>query len=287
MSILDNVKQQMQSPLQKPTNLGGQTESIRSLLRAKSGKSSVPDSGPKQSSIQEKMAEQQTAQAGQQLQQQGQLAAAQLGEQEADIQQRMDIQQSLYLDAMKSQQADFDNRSRSILNDFKMGQKRLSNSRDLAQIEQLGVDARLSNDKYIHQLETEGARARLEDEKNFQMEFAKQQLADQMDMFRNQQEFEAWANMDERQYQTEIQQMDINKAIEIAEKQIEASNKRRMAKGAGQLAQGAWDYYGGNEKLMGIFKSSGGEPITAEALNATQDASQAGPSYTNPNLGMA
>jgi hypothetical protein len=138
MTLLNKVKDQLQSPVSQPTNIGGQTESVRGLLQAKSGKDTPTSSGPRQSSIQEKMAEQQTRQAGQQAQQTGQIQAAQLEEREADIQQREVIQEQQFQENLKNIQASFDQRSNSILRQFESGQKRLDNSRDLADLEQVG-----------------------------------------------------------------------------------------------------------------------------------------------------
>ena len=46
MALLDKLKQQMQAPAQQPANIGGQTDTVRGLLQAKTGKAAAPSAAP-------------------------------------------------------------------------------------------------------------------------------------------------------------------------------------------------------------------------------------------------
>lgn len=260
MSILDNVKQQMQSPLQQPTSVGGQTESIRSLLRAKSGKASVPDSGPKQSSIQEKMAEQQTKLAGQQLQQQGQIAAAQLGEQEADIQQRTEQQEATFLDRLTTMQDDLDRRSSQLLDQFSRGQKSLQSDRDLMDLEQAGFISRLQNKQYIDRLQREGQQLRLDNSLDFAAEFAKQKMGEYTNLFRDELDFKRMMDMDDREWAREVSEMDINDALDVADAAARQTSSEQMFSGVSSLISTATDLGDDYANKRGIWKKDKGAP---------------------------
>jgi hypothetical protein len=242
MTLLNKLKEQLQAPTSQPTNLGGQTDTVRGLLQAKSGKEVQSSGAPRQSSIKEKMAEQQTRQAGQQLQQAGQIQAAQLEEREADIGQREVIQEQQFQENLKNIQANFDQRSNSILQQFESGQKRLDNSRDLEELEQVGFEARLQNKQYIDQLTSEGDKKRLDNSLVFKQEMARNVLKDNQDLLTNDLAFKAITEADDRQFQREIADMDINYAMDIANNAAKSASQRQTIEGVGGLVSAGIEY---------------------------------------------
>jgi len=256
MSILDKVKQQMQAPAQQPANLGGQTQTVRGLLQAKTGKQVAPTSGPQQSSIKERMAQKATQDASKQVQQTGQIQAAQIGEREADIEQRQDQQQVEFEENLANATAQFDRQSDSIMNQFFNGQKSLQNSKDIADLEQLGFIARLDNKQYIDALQLEGQKKRLSEGQNFKLEMAKTVFADSQDFLKDDLQYRAMMDMDDRAWNENLANMDINKALEFAEAENKQANAEMMAKGTGDAFSSFLSYWEKNPDLFNDEKGN-------------------------------
>ena len=277
MALLDKIKEQMQSPVQQPANLGGQTDTVRGLLQAKTGKAAVPSSAPRQSSIKEKMAEQQTQLAGQDLQQQGQIQAAQIGEREADIEQRTLQQEQQFQDNLKNLQSDFNRRSNSMLQQFESGQKRLDNQKDMQDLELLGFEARMQNNQYIDQLKQEGDKLRLDQGSAFKEQLARSVFSDNVQLLQDQLAFKTIVDADDRQFQKEMSDMDIDYAMEMADNAMKSTSARQVTQGVGGLVTA------GTQAAVssGAFnKSKEGAPIQGTpntTANAQQGASLSGP----------
>lgn len=266
MSLLDKIKQQMQAPVQQPANLGDQTGTVRKLLQAKTGKAMQPATGPRQSSIKEKLAEQQTQLASKDLQQKGQIQAAQIGEREADIEQRALQQEQNYQQNMRKIQDDFKRNSNSILNQFESGMKRLDNSRDIADLEQLAFASRLSNDKYIDKLQSEGQRMRLDDATEFKKQLTRSIIKDNQALMRNTVAFNTVMDANDREFQRAMAEMDIDYAIQIGDDEIRQAATQQKFEGLGTLVKGASDYYAFDSKKN---DSSSDLQASGEKINPT------------------
>ena len=245
MALLDNIKNQLQSPQGQPgAGEGGQTQSVRDLLRAKTGKVSTPESGPRQSALQEAVAEQQTKAGQQQLGLRGRLQAEQLGQQQADIAQRTQQEGAQFQEQMKAAQADFDRRSNSMLDQFEAGQKSLKSQQDVADLEQLGFDIRMQNDQYVNQLQDIGKRNRLDNQLEFKKQLAQNVFKDQQDLLTNQLAFDRIVSADDREFTQELANMDINYAMQVADSAAKAASQRQVMQGVGGIVSGGIQSYG-------------------------------------------
>lgn len=236
MSLLDNINQQMQGQT-APTEQAGQAlgagQSLRSLLRAKTGKAGQAGTGAGPSSLQEKTAARQAQLGQQQLAQQGQLMGAQQAEQSADIAQRTQQQAAQQDQARQDILAQADRQTQNILNDFAQGTKRLDNAQDISDLEQVGFVARLQNQQYISQLQDVGKRNRLDSDVGFKTEIAKQAMADNQDLLNDKLAFETIMNASDRDFQKALSNIDINYAMQIANDAAKAANAQQIAKGVG------------------------------------------------------
>jgi hypothetical protein len=184
------------------------------------------------------MAEQQTRLAGEQIEQTGRIQAEQIEQREADIEQRAIQQEQQFQENLKNLQADFGRRSNSILQQFESGQKRLNNQEDIADLEQLGFEARLQNKQYIDQLQREGDKLRLNQGLNFKEQMAKNIFKDNRELLENELAFKTIVDADDRQFQREIADMDIDYAMELADSAAKAASQRQIVTGIGGAVSG-------------------------------------------------
>lgn len=243
-SLLDAINKNLKpsTPAQQAPQLG-ETEQVRRLVRAKSGKAVGPSSGPAQSSLGERVVAGQTRLGQQQLASQAKLIGEQQGQQAADIAQREQQQATQFEQQREQQKADYSRQADSILNQYTQGNKQLSTQKDLANIEQAGAALRLSNQQYIDRLQTEGQRARLDNDVNFKTQMAQNVFSDAEDLLSNQLAFKAIMDADDREFRNQIAQIDAATALDMARSEIEATKAGNIWTGVGNLAQTAISAY--------------------------------------------
>lgn len=248
MALLDIVKKQLQTPGSTPaggTLQGGeQTESVRRILRAKTGKEAAPGTtGPRQSAIQEKIAQRQTDIGLGQLAQKGQIQAAQLEEREADIAQREEQQKESFLNNIQKLRSQYLQETNNLLDNYNRGVKTLDTRKDIKELEQLGFMARMQNDKYIHNLQTEGKRKRLDSGVNFKREMAKSILRNQEQLLSDKLAFERIISADDREFRKELSKINIDYALQIANNAAASQGARQVATGLGGVVTGGIQAY--------------------------------------------
>lgn len=251
MALLDTIKKQLGDSPESVT-FGGETSKVRDLLRAKSGKAGLPTAGPRQSSLQEKVAETQAQQASKQLGVQGQLQAAQLGQQEADITQRTEQQGIQFQEQTKDIQNKFQQQSNDLLSQFERGQKSLNTNKDIQDLEQVGFQIRLQNDQYVKQLQDIGMRNRLDNSLEFKKQLAKTVFKDQQELLVNDIAFNKLIAAEDREFAAELADMNLDYAMQVADNAARASSQQSIATGIGDLATATLK----TDTVKGIFNTT-------------------------------
>lgn len=217
--LLDTIKKQLSTPGAAPQL--GETEQARGLLRAKLGKAGGPETVPAQSNIGEQVAQQQTQLGLRDIASKGQIAGAQLGEQQADIEQRSAQQDSEQKQQMQQLQSGYAKQAQSILDELGAQAAGMDVNRRMAKMEQAGFAARLSNDQYLNKLQQQGKLQRLDDDRNFKYAAAEDIFADQQDLLKDDLRFKAMMDAGDREFNEALSQMSDDFALKMADKALQ------------------------------------------------------------------
>jgi len=240
-TLSETLNSKLSAPVAAPAL--EQTSQAQGLLRAKVGQAAaVGDSGPRRSAIQETAALQNTQSQLQQGQLQGRLQGKQLLQAEEEQTVKTE-QQFLNLSEDKNSMKDqFARQTNELLNQFESGIKQLDNSKDRASLEQVGFMLRLQDDKYVNDLQVQARSLNLSNDLSFKEAITRAAFADDMEIFQNNIQFQKFVNMDNRKFQTEIAQMDINYAMQLASRELEANKTQALFTGIGNIATAGINY---------------------------------------------
>lgn len=259
-SLFDQVKQnlsKMAQPVQPAGQILGQTEAISRISQAASGKA-VPGAGAGAAPARSKQAElavvDQVARGQQELAKANQIQALALGQQEQALKDSEDFKNRVLSDEQLAAREKYLDTQRGILTDYSSGQKQLDLTKDKAKLEQLGFSMRLSNDKYLNELENRARIADLSNAINFEEEMTRTIFADEEELYRNDLDFRAMIAADQRTFQDELAQMDINMALNLAEANNKALSEKQLWDGLGGLMEAGVMAYS-----SGMFK---GQPAS-------------------------
>lgn len=240
-TLAETLNKQLNTPTPAPAL--GQTEQAQGLLRAKVGGGQTPSEGPRRSSIQETAAAQDT----QSQLAQGALSNKLQGKQLLQAEEEQEVkteQQFLNLsEDRENTKAQMARQTAEILNQFESGIKQLDSQKDKAELEQVGFMLRLQDDKYIADLQQNAQRLGLDNDLKFREEITRAAYEDDMDIFKNNLEFQTFINMDNRKFQMQVAQMDINFAMNLAEKELDAVKTKTLFTGLGNLGTAGLSYY--------------------------------------------
>ena len=245
---------------------GAQTQR---LLQAKSGKQ-VAGSGPAASSLAEQQAVTQTGQQLEGVQRRGQLVGLQqkqtgeAQEQAADVKgQQLEQKQQQFRQQLGRKKEELGaERNRAV--------EELDFKKSAAATEQMGILSRLSADKYVNQLQTEGAKRRLDDSNEFKLAMQETIYDDMKELIESDLDFKKMLGADDREFQKELQEMDINAAMAVIRSQIRGRENERMWEAISGLA-GA-----GAEALAGSDLSGTTDAGTVNRQRITPDYSTSG-----------
>ena len=256
-TLLDQIRGSLEKPATpEQTGAGlGQTSQLQTLLRAKTGKAAQPSSGPGISSLQEKSATRQAQLGADQLQQQGQMASSQLGAQQQDITQRQDIQKQQVAEQQKGIQQSYEQNATQLLNQLSRAGRELGTQKNVANLEQAGFNLRLSNEQYVANLKQAGAKARLDDGFSFKEQITREIFEDQTDLLKDSYAFENMIRADDRTFQKELANMDINYALDLAKNAQKAESTQAAIGGVGKTVTAAT----GGAKDLDLFKDKTGD----------------------------
>lgn len=265
-SLFDQVKQnlnKMAQPVQAAGQILGQTEALSRISQAASGKA-VPGGTagavPSRSRQAELSVVDQVTRGQQELAKAGQIQALALGQQEQALKDSEEFKNRVLSDEQLASREKYLETQRGILTDYSSGQRQLDLTKDKAKLEQLGFSMRLSNDKYLNELENRARIAGLSDAISFEEELTRSIFADEEELFRNDLDFRAMISADQRTFQNELAQMDINMALDMAEASNRALSEKQMWDGIGGIVQAGASAYG-----QGMFESG---PSTATYTGA-------------------
>lgn len=264
-SLMDALRPQLEGQAE-PVELG-QTEQAQSLLRTKlSGKSIQPSTQPKAGGMAERQAALATQQAGREQQLKGRLQGQQLEQQEAGQQQQFEEQRANLTDRWEDAQAIAKRQTDAILQDFEQGKKRLGDQEANAAAEQAAFLIRFQNKDYITKLNQEGQQSRLENDIEFKTKAMEQAFADEQGLLRDSLSAKRLADMDQRTWDRELANMDVNYILDQHRQNMKAQKQRGIFQGignvvgAGASAYGSGAFSGGSGGTAGGTGGTGGQP---------------------------
>jgi hypothetical protein len=264
-NLLDTIKKNMQQPTGSPSQLAitpqqgaqasdiNQTSQVSKLLAAGSGKATAPGASPTTSNLAEQIQQNQAQLAQDQVAQQGQQQAFQLGQQQRAQEQKVSQQNRQLTEQGLAQQDEFTRQNEALLNSYQNGTKQMNLQKDKARLEQLGFDLRLGNQQYLDNLQREGARSRLDNQVSFGESLQRAVWDDENELFSDSLEFRTILGADQRSFNDQIAQMDLDFAMQVANAQAQEANQRMMWEGIGGLTSAGVKAYGAYEE--GAFDS--------------------------------
>jgi hypothetical protein len=250
-TLLDTIKNKMKSPQEQVQPELGKTQQAQRLLRAKSGKAAAPQAGPRASALKERMAAQATEAGAEELRQTGEVQAEQLEQREQDIAQREVQQQAKSEQAFKQSKQQFEQKSHNLLNELERAGKDINAREYKSNLEQLGFNMRLQNDQYLNRIKQEGQKARLDNGLEFKAQLAQEVFDNNKDILEDKISFKQLIEADDRTFTRELADMDINYAVELADKEIEGIQTRQVATGLGGAVKGGIEA----AEKAGMFKT--------------------------------
>lgn len=245
-NLLDTIR--ANNPALQQQGQTDQTQSLQTLMRAKSGKAV---SGPEvaSSNLQEQQAVQQTNN-----QMQNQIApAAQIQNEGQREQQTAQTQQTQQKQSEIAQGRRFDDlqtkiKTDQILADLERGKGKIATDQSNAQLEQVGQNLRLQNAQYIDNLQREGNMSRLGDDASFKQELARSVLGNNQALLEKQLGNKSILDTNSREFKEAMAKMDVNTAWDMFGNSLAAEKQRAAYSGAGSLATAGIGAYGAYQK---------------------------------------
>ena len=219
-----------------------QTRKAAGLLAARSGKQ-VAAPAP-MSNLAEQMAGAQTEQAAAEVQQKGQMAAAELGQAQAAVTEAERGERAdLALRQQQSQQR-ASQQKQQILRELGQGRRTLDTEKDRAKLEQLSHTMALSDRKYVDQLQREGQKLRLDNDLAFREALQKSILGSNEELLREGLGNKDILQADDREFREMMSGIDIDFAMKMADNELADAKKAAMISGVTTLATSGLGAYG-------------------------------------------
>ena len=265
----------MAQPAQAPGSVLGQTEAVRAISQAASGKQ-VPGlggAGPARSVQGEMQVVDQVRRGQEELAKQNQIQQLAFAQEAKNIQDEEEFKNKLLSEEELNARDKYLATQERILSEYTTGQRQLDLNKDKAKLEQLGFSMRLSNDKYLNELQRQATMANLSDALAFEEEMYRTVFADEEELLRDDLDFRALIAADRRTFEDEVSQISLDMALDIARAENKQLAQRQMWEGIGGLAQaGAYAYAGG------LFNNTAVPNSDAFATNPVQP--NFSPTYT-------
>lgn len=277
MTALQRIQQSLaqKAQPQQATGILGQTEAVEKISRAASGKALTSGVGPSRSRQTEKQVASQVEQGQRALQEQIQAEAVGQAQQTRAIQEQAKFENKLLSQQQLDMQDKFIVKQQEILSSFVRSGREIDLNKEKAKAEQLGFMMRLNTDYYLTDLNDEANRAMLQDDIEFQEELARTLFNEELDLFRDDLDFRSMINADEREFELDIANINIDFALKMAESSAEQANQQMMWQGFGTAVEGGLSAY------AKYGKSGGGGESEIEATDTgyTGDINTGGPVY--------
>lgn len=247
-TLLDKIQQNLAASGAQSVGTTDQTGRARTLLAAKSGKQVSTGQLAPQSAVGEAAAVDPARQGLTALQPQGQLAAAEVGQQAqqlgaAEEAGRADLalhkQQALQQNTIRKQQ---------LFGEMSREGRKLDLDRDAATLEQMAHTLRLSDKQYMDMLESEGQKRRLDSDLAFKEELQKSILGSNSDLLKQSLGNKSVLAANDREFQQAIASMDINAALQMAANEAHDAQTAAKIGAAGSLANAGVSAYGSQQE---------------------------------------
>lgn len=243
----------MAQPVQAPGAVLGQTEAVRAVSQAASGKQ-VPGlggAGPARSVQGEMQVVDQVKRGQEELAKQSQIQQLAFAQEAKNIQDEEEFKNKLLSEEELNARDKYLATQERILSEYTTGQRQLDLNKDKAKLEQLGFSMRLSNDKYLNELQRQATMANLSDALAFEEEMYRTVFADEEELLRNDLDFRALIAADARTFQDEMMKIDLDTALAMSRAENKALSERQMWEGISDLGQAGVSAY-----ASGMFDST-------------------------------
>jgi hypothetical protein len=250
--LLDTVKQNAaamatpSSPQGAATGLqptgGTQTEQLAKLTAtAQTGKEQQPAMGgqARLSAIGEKLANIQTLTGAAAIQQQGLMQSDAQAQQEQIQQQQYAAQATQISQQRLDVMASFNNQVKGMYQQQASELQQLHTQDDKSRAEQMGTLLRLGDEQYITQLNDAATKSRLDNQVNFQAALNQSVFANETSLMSTNLQFRNYMGSDARSAAQQLNNMDLDFALQIARQDNKAASTRALWSGAGSMVAGA------------------------------------------------
>lgn len=244
-TLLDAVKQSQNAQLAQPAAAAGagapsETQTLADTLAVgQTGKATTPGvgaGGPKMSNLQERLANVQTKLGTQALAKDTQVQQVQQ-DQDADVAKRAATIQDTALEQKRQQtQTEYTQKVQATLDNYRQQGKTLDLSKDKAKAEQVGFQLRLANTAYLDDLKRNATKSRLTTDLGRKEAIAQTTFADESDMLQNNLQFQQIMNAKGRDLTTQLSNIDLDFAMQMADSASKAANSQQLWTGIGGLA---------------------------------------------------
>lgn len=285
MAFLDNIQKNLMQggkAAQQGAGLGQSLSSSPQALQRLASQVQTGKAGTGQaagdaelSNIQQQLAEQQTAAAAEQLQQEGTMAATELGQQQEAAEMQVSQQEFETQERKLNLTQQYQQTLSNMITDYEQNFAKLDVKKQQAKLEQIGFLMRLADEKYMTQLQLNGKRARLENEYVFKENLQRAIFQDELDLLSDNLTFRRLLNMDDREWKEQMQDLDIEFAIELAMAEAKSSTTQALFSGIGTLASTGgqaysfWKTYNPNPTPSQPTTQNTIQPITLPSEEST------------------
>ncbi len=245
MAFLDNIQKNLMSGGNVntqgaglgPTLSSGPQALQRLASQVKTGKAGTGQAAgdAELSNVQQQLAEQQTAAAAEQLQQAGTIAATELGQQQTAAEMQVSQQEFETEERRLNLNQQYQQSLTNLITEYEQNFAQLDARKQQAKLEQIGFLMRLADDKYTTQLQINGRRARLENEYAFKENLQRAVFDDELELLSSNLMFRQLLNMDNREWKEQMQDIDIDFAMQIALAETKAASTQAVISGVGEV----------------------------------------------------
>jgi len=238
-TLFETLQQNLGQQAQPVPGAGGQqTQTVADILRAKQGQVGGMGGGARASSLAATSAAQQTQTQGAQQAISGQLEGQQFQQQNVDEKRQYAIQAAQIESKRQSMVQQAQIKTDQIMQEAQQQGRQLTFDQDANKLEELGFNLRLQDKQYVSQLQIQGAKQRLNDANSFKMAMAQTQFGDNYDTLKNKLDFNKVMSDNENDFLSQMQNIDVNAALEMADNAAKQANQQALYQGIGGLVTG-------------------------------------------------
>lgn len=252
-SLLDTIKKNLASSgTQQSAPVAGQTDRAAGLLRQKATGKAQTTTGPALSNIGEQAVAAQAGQGLAQVQQQGKLAAMDLGQRARSQTQQTEQAQTQLTQQRQSAENDFSRRATKISKELARKRGELDYQKDGAKLEELGFNLALQDQQYLHELQLEGRKNRLTNDLSFEYQLQKTIFGDMQELFGDKLSLQGMLAMNDREFETQLARLGIKDAKKAWELEKETAKTKAL-------------YGAGADAVTGIMGMTSGPTSTPDS----------------------